>query len=274
MQLMSSAFDAPTLESLRRDFTAQGYVVVPGLFSPDEVAEIREIFDTAAKSAPVPDYFEPVGLAEAGGDPLKMFPRYMHPHRTIRRTRDFLLHPGVMQILEAIFGHEALAVQSMFYYKPPGARGQAMHQDNFYLLAEPHTCVAAWTAIDDIGPENGGMYLVPTTNDLAISCPEVADSRESFTSHLVRTPAGKKAIPCVMKAGDTLFFNGNLLHGSGPNRTKDRFRRSFIGHYVSGVTDRISHFYMPMLTPDGREVRVESNKSGGACGQAWEGAQH
>jgi ectoine hydroxylase-related dioxygenase (phytanoyl-CoA dioxygenase family) len=274
MQLMTSELDPTYVDSLRREFASQGYAVAQGLFSPEEVGEIRDIFDRAAQNGPVKDSFEPVGEAEAQGDPLKMFPRYMHPHRTIRRTRDFLLHPGVMQILESFFGHEPLAVQSMFYYKPPGARGQAMHQDNFYLLAEPHTCVAAWTAIDDIDPENGGMYLVPHTDTLEISCPEVADSRESFTTHLVRPPAGKKAVPCIMKAGDTLFFNGNLLHGSGPNRTKDRFRRSFIGHYVSGVTDRISHFYMPMLTPDGREVQVEVNKSGGACGQVWEGAQH
>ena len=42
-----------------------------------------------------------------------------------------------------------------------------------------------------------------------------------------------KAQLVPMKAGDTLFFNGSLIHGSGPNRSKDRFRRSFICHYVS-----------------------------------------
>ena len=27
--------------------------------------------------------------------------------------------------------------------------------------------------------------------------------------------------------GATMFFHGHLIHGSGPNRTKDRFRRTF-----------------------------------------------
>jgi hypothetical protein len=40
-------------------------------------------------------------------------------------------------------GSEAYAAQSMYYYKPPGAKGQGMHQDNFYLLASPATCIAA-----------------------------------------------------------------------------------------------------------------------------------
>ena len=35
-----------------------------------------------------------------------------------------------------------------------------------------------------------------------------------------------------MKAGDVLFFHGKTIHGSPPNVTNDRFRRSFICHYV------------------------------------------
>jgi ectoine hydroxylase-related dioxygenase (phytanoyl-CoA dioxygenase family) len=87
---------------------------------------------------------------------------------------------------------DVLAANCMFYYKPPGSRGQAMHQDNFYLLLEPNTCVAAWTAIDDPDPENGGMYLVSDTADEEIACPELANKDESFTTHFVPTPKGKK----------------------------------------------------------------------------------
>ncbi len=81
-----------------------------------------------------------------------------------------------------------------------------MHQDNFYLMVEPQTCVAAWKAIDDADPENGGMYMVADTADEAVVCPQTANPKESFAKHLIRTPKGKKALPCIMKAGDTLFF--------------------------------------------------------------------
>jgi len=53
-----------------------------------------------------------------------------------------------MRLLAAFFGCEALACQSMLYFKPPGARGQVLHQDNFYLHARRGTCVAAWLALD------------------------------------------------------------------------------------------------------------------------------
>lgn len=136
-------------------------------------------------------------------------------------------------------------------------------------MVEPQTCVAAWTAVDDADPENGGMYLVDETADEEIVCPQVADPSKSFTTHFVPTPTGKKAKPCVMKAGDTLFFNGSMIHGSGPNRSKDRFRRSFICHYVPRSTQRISKFYLPLLTPDGEDFLIEHNQGGGACGRSW-----
>jgi phytanoyl-CoA hydroxylase len=273
MQTLTDEVAANSLETIKEEFSRTGYAVARGLFSPAEVKEIKEMFDVIADGGPLQG-FGPVSEAEAGGDPLKRYPRFMQPHRVVPRAKDYLLHPGVIEILTALFEHEPLAVQSMYYWKPPGSRGQAMHQDNFYLLVEPYNCIAAWTAIDDVDPENGGMYLVPETHEYPIVCPDSADPKVSWSNHLVPTPAGKKAIPCRMKAGDTLFFNGNLLHGSGPNRSKDRFRRSYIGHYSSGVTDRISHYYMPMLTPDGTEVTVEANKSGGACGSEWAGATH
>jgi ectoine hydroxylase-related dioxygenase (phytanoyl-CoA dioxygenase family) len=259
---------------MKASFKQHGYAVARGLFSQTEVEEIKSTFARIAENGPIPGHFDQVSKEESGGDPLKEFPRVMHPHRFDALSRKNLVHPGVLTCLRELMQEDVLAAQSMFYYKPPGSRGQAMHQDNFYLLVEPQTCVAAWTAIDDADPENGGMYLVADTADEEITCPETANAAESFTPHFVPTPKGKKAVPCKMKAGDTLFFNGSSIHGSGPNRSKDRFRRSFICHYVPKSTQRISKFYLPLLTPEGQDVIIEANTGGGACGGSWEGGTH
>jgi ectoine hydroxylase-related dioxygenase (phytanoyl-CoA dioxygenase family) len=258
------------LEEMKASFQQHGYAVARGLFSAAEVEEIKATFARIAENGPIPGHFDQMSKEESGGDPLKEFPRVLHPHRFDPVSRKNLVHPGVMTCLQELMQDDVLAAQSMFYYKPPGSRGQAMHQDNFYLLVEPQTCVAAWTAIDDADPENGGMYLVADTADEEIACPEMANAAESFTTHFVPTPKGKKAVPCKMKAGDTLFFNGSSIHGSGPNRSKDRFRRSFICHYVPKSTQRISKFYLPLLTPEGQDVMIEANTGGGACGHSWQ----
>lgn len=260
------------LAALRRDFDAKGFCLARGVFSPAEVAEIQETF-AAINAAEQQTRME--GNITDTNDPLARFPRVSHPHRTNETARRYLLHPRVWAVLESLFGEEPVATQSMYYFKPPGARGQAMHQDQFYLMVNPGTCIAAWTAIDRCDAENGGMMVVPETGDADVVCPDEADAKESFTTHFVPVPKGKAKPQLVpMQPGDTLFFNGSAIHGSGPNRSKDRFRRSFIGHYAAGSTDKISHYYLPLVRRDGTDVRVEANNAGGPCGQSWHGAMH
>jgi len=245
-------------------FETEGYLIVKRVFREEEVEEIRETFDTIAQTT-VPGFFEPDMQGETE-DPLKRYPRVMHPHRFNPAAKRYMLHPGVLAILSDLYGEEALAAQSMFYYKPPGSRGQALHQDNFYLKVEPGNCIAAWTAIDRCDEENGCMLLVPKTNTYDIVCPETSDAAESFTTHYVKPPKEEKPIAALMEPGDVLFFNGNLIHGSYRNKSKDRFRRAFICHYANASATRIGHWYNPLYRADGTALELEANPDGGPCG--------
>ncbi|NGP45244.1 phytanoyl-CoA dioxygenase family protein [Bacillaceae bacterium SIJ1] len=249
-------------------FEKEGYVIIRGLFSEEDVKRIHDLFEEISHQT-IPGHFEPDFSAEQN-DPLKRYPRVMHPHRFNEVARDYMLHPGVFDVLEDLYAEDVLAAQSMFYYKPPGSKGQALHQDNFYLKVQPGNCVAAWTAIDDVDEENGGLLVVPQTNEDEIVCPELADRSESFTHHYVKPPEGKKAVPVNMKAGDVLFFNGNLIHGSYRNKTKDRYRRAFICHYANGSAEEISKHYNPLYRRDGQTLDLKGNPDGGPCGVEFE----
>ncbi len=72
----------------------------------------------------------------------------------------------------------------------------------------------------------------------------------------------------VMEAGDALFFHGSMVHGSDPNRS-DRFRRSLIFHYIPQTSVKVANFYLPLLSPDGKDIFVEEAKGGGVCGEGW-----
>jgi phytanoyl-CoA hydroxylase len=259
------AYSLQTLtEEQKRQFETEGYLIVKGMFSKEQIEEIKQTFQELSDQK-FPKYFEPE-LKSDQADPLKRYPRFIHPHLFNEKAKKYMIHAPVMELLRDLYEEEPLAVQSMFYYKPPGSRGQALHQDNFYLKVEPGNCIAAWTAIDEADEDNGCLLVVPKTNHYDIVCPDVSDSRESFTAHYVKPPKDQKAIPVVMEKGDVLFFNGNLIHGSYRNKTKERFRRAFICHYANESATKIANYYRPIYRKDGTTVEIEANTEGGPCG--------
>ena len=260
-----------TTEALA-DFRRDGYFVLRGFYTPDEIAAIRDAFMTEAGNGPVE------GLSEMKhgdqtydrADPLAFYPRmimpHMHPDKTVGKiAKSYLLDSRLHDILTEMFDDEPLAAQSMFYFKPAGARGQALHQDNLYLRVKPGTCIAAWLAVDDADAENGGMVVVPGSSDLDITCPEKSDSALFFTSDLVKVPEGLHEEAVTLKAGDVLFFNGSVIHGSYPNSSTDRFRRSLIAHYIPKGSVEVSRFY-DTLTFDGEKMPIAEATGGGPCG--------
>ena len=280
---MPAETDRHTLTAEQREaFDRDGYHIARGLLSPAEAAAIKDAFMDAARNGPVEGLSETQhggGSAYAATDPLAKYPRMMHPHlhpelSVGSLSLRYMLDRRIGNTLADLLDEEPVAVQSMFYFKPPGARGQALHQDNFYLRVSPKTCMAAWIAIDDADPENGGMSVVPGTQNLPIVCPERADPARFFTTEQVTVPAGKHAVPAILKSGDVLFFNGSVIHGSEPNSSKTRFRRALICHYVPISTAALSNWYRHPLRFDGRPIQFTEALGGGPCGTLEPASPH
>ncbi|MBE0697152.1 MAG: phytanoyl-CoA dioxygenase family protein, partial [Anaerolineaceae bacterium] len=206
------------------------------------------------------------GVELTSNDPLKKFPRMIHMHRWDPLSLQWLLDRRIGEALTGLMGAEPYAVQTMIYFKPPKARGQALHQDQYYLRVQPGTCIAAWLALDTCDEENGCLKMVPGSQKWPLLCTIKADTTQSFTDVTVPIPAGTPVDNVVMAPGDMLFFNGQVVHGSGPNHTSDRFRRSLIGHYIAGEAQQVAQYYHPALRMDGSTIELETSQGGGSCG--------
>jgi len=278
----------------RKDsYDRDGFWIERGLFPAGEIQKICDLFMDMHAKGGIPGFYDLPkdetlndGFHYAFGksDPLFRFPRVMHPHRYMPMAKKYLLDPRVLAVLEDLLGEPALAAQSMFYFKPAGARGQAWHQDNYYLRVSPGSCIAAWIAVDRSWPENGGLQVIPQTHQAEVFCPDTdADSNQSFTKqviHLKRLvkvvggthnttletlPEGVPVVRPDLMPGDVLFFNGSVVHGSGPNQSNG-YRRSYINHYVPASTREIAVHYMPLIDKDGNEQRRAGAEGGGPCG--------
>jgi hypothetical protein len=275
------------------EFDRLGFYVSRGLIDRREIDAINDTFMTMHHQGGVPGLYEPKPEGHndgfhhtfTKGDPLAHYPRVMQPHRFMPLPMKYLLDPRILDTLKDIAGEEMLAAQTMFYFKPAGARGQAWHQDNFYLQVAPGTCFAAWIACDRCDEENGALNIVVKTHTMDVVCPtKSADPGISFTKELVtidqilQTRGGSygtnaAAIPesidvakPILEPGDVLFFNGSVVHGSGPNSSKTRFRRSLINHYMGESGLEISGGYHPLLNRKGEVVSRGKTEGGGVCG--------
>lgn len=251
-------------QSAIAEFRTRGFVLAQGLFSAQETERYREHYMRLREAGARPGDFAGVDLTSS--DPLKRYPRMIHMHRWDDLSLDWMLDERLDRWMTGLLGTSPYAVQTMLYFKPAGGRGQALHQDQYYLKVQPGTCIAAWMALDDCDIENGCLQVVPGTQNLPILCTVQADTTQSFTDVTVPIPDGMQPEPVVMKAGDVLFFNGQLVHGSFPNTSSNRFRRSLIGHYIVGEAEQVANFYHPVLRMNGTPVEMGVSQGGSECG--------
>ncbi|MGH2945064.1 MAG: phytanoyl-CoA dioxygenase family protein [Solirubrobacteraceae bacterium] len=209
-------------------FRSQGHLIVRGLVAPDEVGEL---------------------LDHVTDDRLRVHML----HRRLEIHERFLLHPGVLDVVQALIGPDVLALQTMLFTKRPGAPGQGYHQDSFHILTFPDTLIGAWLALDRADEENGCLWITPGSQHEPVY-PDVdetaghggdrlladihavsgADDPDERRNGLTAVAARYDSeIPAVLDPGDVVFFGGRVLHRSHANRSATRPRRSFVAHYCN-----------------------------------------
>jgi phytanoyl-CoA hydroxylase len=232
-----------------------GYLIVRGLLSKEDIASLYDLAEKTrlASVAAAAKQSDP-----NSADPLKAeFANQTRVHMLSRLDVDAergFLHPRVLDVTEALIGPDVYALQSMMFLNPPGRGGQGWHQDSCYIKTHPDTLIGAWIALEEVDEENGCLWVVPGSNHEPIYPPEgvgggnvhAVDAFQDLkvvhhVSHLddeINTLSKVVAnypppISVPMQPGDVLFFHSHLFHRSYPNRTGDRFRRSYVCHYCN-----------------------------------------
>jgi ectoine hydroxylase-related dioxygenase (phytanoyl-CoA dioxygenase family) len=143
--------------------------------------------------------------------------------------------PRVVVPVEILLGEEVYHWHSKVMLKEPKVGGAwEWHQDYGYWYND--TCLypqmmSVFIALDKATQENGclkvlvGSHKLGRINHGTVGAQAGADPE--------RVALIEKRLPtqlCEMEPGTALYFHGNLLHASGPNRS-DRPRRTYICTY-------------------------------------------
>jgi phytanoyl-CoA hydroxylase len=170
-------------------------------------------------------------------DTLKRYFCLHYPHKVSKAMLDFLRHPALVEVLQSIIGPNVKCMQSMLFVKAPGGRGQAWHQDEFFVPTRDRSLCGIWIALDDADQENGCLWVIPGSHKPGILWP-MDENKDPRISGPSRSAYGypfreKDAVPVEVMAGSAVFFNGYLMHRSLDNTSTDRYRRALVLHTMS-----------------------------------------
>ena len=232
-------------------FRRDGYLHIPKLVDPTEVAELARFTDDMIAGAvtlpglPAP----PPDLSEA--ERRHYYERIHMPHRSLELAERFLLHPRIVDALEALIGPDILALQTMLFFKQPGQAGQGFHQDSYYIPTQPDTLIGAWLAIDAADEDNGCLWMTPGSQHEPIypDCDGVTRQGDTILSDIDAIQAAShpdievntlarialeygSEVKVEAQPGDVIFFGGHVFHRSHRNDS-GRSRRAFVSHYCN-----------------------------------------
>src|ERR1700694_2378128 len=172
--------DDRRLASLKTAYDRDGFVIVEGLLSADEVAALRgEIASIARGERGDIAGAEPQG-ARSDQDLVGEILAIHMPHKISPLERSTMAHPRIVPILRALVSPNVKAMQTMVFVKRPGKPGQAWHQDEHYIPTRDRSLCGAWIALDDAVIENGCMWMHPGSQAPGVIYPIKPHGDERF----------------------------------------------------------------------------------------------
>lgn len=209
-------------------YNEQGYLIVPDVFDSKTVDTMREHYMALRAEGEKPGDFG--GTKDRLDDANHQYPRMIQMHKWDTLSDQWSSHPQILAAVKTLMNDEPMLNQTMLYFKPPQSRGQALHQDAQYITLDP--LIGVWIPLDTSDQDVGQMVVGPGSHKYGLYHVEKADTNISFTNVQTLLPKNADIVGLDMNPGDVLFFHGRIIHGSYANVTQDRWRRTFICHYV------------------------------------------
>lgn len=199
-------------------FGRDGFLFLPGLFDQSEIDLLKQRL-AEARGLDNHSFFvvdstggrsELIGWSGGRGDLLG---GWVSEPRLVEGAEDLLAGQAVYH------WHSKLAI------KAPGSTGRwDWHQDYGSWYREGclwPDMLTATVALEPSGIENGCLRLVRGSNRMGrVEHGELGEAHGADPLVVERALESMDLVDCVMAPGDCVFFHGNTLHASGPNRSE------------------------------------------------------
>ena len=200
-------------------YRCYGFVVLPGIFAPDEIEALRSVTDAFVEGARAVRANNDIYDLEDSHSPAAPHVRriktpHLHHEEYARAAR----HPKIVEVLKDLWGTVRFDTGKLNMKSAGFGAPVEWHQDwAFY----PHTnddLAAVGIMLDDCDLENGPMMVLPGSHLGPVYDHHGPDGR--FCGAM--DPAGcgvdvSRALPCLGKAGSITVHHVRAVHGSATN---------------------------------------------------------
>lgn len=220
------------IESYHRD----GYLTLREVLSEDELDQLEPDFDRFIRgevsgmgrdfcdmSGPADRRFEDFSLVNA------MLPRVYQPS-----LQGNIYERRAASIARQLLGDTAALDYDQFLAKRPGKPDAVFswHQDlGYWPTNTPDTFTATCSlAMDDADLENGCLRVLPGSQKgpLRPHRPLHGQGKDEFHILSITLDPDEKIVDLPLKRGDITVHDERIVHGSGGNHSKTRWRRTYI----------------------------------------------
>lgn len=200
------------------DFKENGYVVI-SLLSPQAISQIKELYFRHVDENNITN-FSSVSICEE------------EVNNQISEGLHDIFAPYLSTVLK-----EFSLLGGTFLIKKKSSGSLGLHQDNTCVDEKKDCAAFMWTPTEDVNIDNGCMYIIRKSHTLFNNI--ISYSYKNPNIFRKRIP-DRFIQPVPMKAGDVLFFNPSVFHGSYKNQ-KDSIRVS-VNSLVTNADAKITYY--------------------------------
>ena len=243
-----------------------GYLVLDGFVSPEDVARMRAradsliedfdieahrvVFSAKGQSHAASDYFmksaanisfflEEEAVDENGGllkDKGRAINKIGHALHDLDPVFADISHNADFEALSRGIGMaDPLLLQSMVICKQPFIGGEVnSHQDSTFLYTAPESCIGLWLALEPATTANGCMWAACGGHRAPLKSRFHKQGDEMVMTALSDGALPECTTPLPARAGTLVLLHGRLPHLSAPNRSASS-RYAYAVHYVDGT---------------------------------------
>jgi ectoine hydroxylase-related dioxygenase (phytanoyl-CoA dioxygenase family) len=167
--------------------------------------------------------------------------------------RTLLTSGALVDTASALLREPAVLYKEKINYKLAGGAGYSPHQDApAYPMIDTH--VSAMVAVDDAGPDNGGLEVVSGCFDRVLP----VDERGCIRADIAATLEWQ---PVPLAAGQTLWFHSRTPHRSSANLSSGPRRALYPTYNAAREGDLRAAYYEAKraafaAAPEGDRARV------------------